>query len=79
MNFVYGRVAILLNDHENYRTDTEAMDALILKDFTFKFCNSCTRPPAEPRASCCGCVRVPLRCVCCCSPRLLTRCCSPTF
>ena len=40
MNLVYTRIAIHLTDQENYRTDTEYEDALIVKLFIFQFVNS---------------------------------------
>lgn len=39
-NVVYGKVAILLNDYENHRTDVKYEDALIAKTFIFQFVNS---------------------------------------
>lgn len=40
MNLVYKKVAIFLTSFENYRTETEYEDALILKVFLFQFVNS---------------------------------------
>ena len=39
LNFVYGKISIALNDFENYRTETEYANALIIKSFLFKFVN----------------------------------------
>jgi hypothetical protein len=41
MNLVYKQLAVLFNDLENHRTDTEHENALIAKTFVFQFCNSC--------------------------------------
>lgn len=40
LNMVYQRVALALNNWENYRTNTEYNDALITKTFAFQFVNS---------------------------------------
>lgn len=40
MNTVYTKVATILNDLENHRTDTQYEDALITKTFLFQFFNS---------------------------------------
>jgi len=40
LNGFFGEIAINLNNHENYRTDTEYEDALIAKTFAFQFINS---------------------------------------
>jgi len=40
MNIVYKKVAVWLNNFENYRTDTSYEDALIVKVFSFQFVNS---------------------------------------
>lgn len=40
MNIVYRSVAVYFNDTENYRTETEYNDALILKTVIFQFFNS---------------------------------------
>lgn len=40
LNAYYVRGAILLNNNENYRTETEYEDSLILKTFVFQFINS---------------------------------------
>ena len=42
MNYLFGDIAIRLNNHENHRTDTEYEDALISKTFLFQFFNSYT-------------------------------------
>lgn len=39
LNFVFGYVAVWLNDLENHKTDSEYENALILKHFMFKFVN----------------------------------------
>jgi len=38
-NFVYDMLAVKLNNWENYRTETEYEDALILKLFAYQFIN----------------------------------------
>lgn len=38
-NFIYNIISIKLNNWENYRTDTEYEDALIMKVFLFQFVN----------------------------------------
>lgn len=40
MNYVYGSVAVYLNEYENHRTETIYEDALIGKTFIFQFVNS---------------------------------------
>jgi len=40
LNFVYQRLARYYNDLENWRTDTEYQDNLIMKTFVFQFVNS---------------------------------------
>lgn len=40
MSAVYNRVAVLLTDAENHRTDTAYEDSLIGKTFVFQFVNS---------------------------------------
>lgn len=40
LNVVYFYAAIMLNDYENHRTDTQYEDALISKTFVFQFVNS---------------------------------------
>lgn len=40
LNKFFGEAAIILNDQENHRTDTEYEDALIAKTFVFQFVNS---------------------------------------
>jgi len=40
MNVAYQRVAVLINNLENHRTETEHEDALIIKTFLFQFINS---------------------------------------
>ena len=42
LNQIYGRVAIKLNDWENYQKETEYQDALTIKFFIFSFVNSYT-------------------------------------
>jgi hypothetical protein len=37
---IFNSIAIKLNNRENYRTDTDYEDALIVKKFTFDFFNS---------------------------------------
>lgn len=39
-NSLYSRIAIVLNNYENHRTDTEYEDALIIKTFLFQMVNS---------------------------------------
>lgn len=39
-NYLFGHIALQLNDYENHRTDTEFEDALISKTFSFQFVNS---------------------------------------
>ena len=39
INFMFTRLAMSLNDFENYRTDTEYRNHLILKVFSFRFVN----------------------------------------
>jgi len=40
LNYLYGKVARHLTDIENHRTDTQYVDALIIKNFAFQFINS---------------------------------------
>jgi hypothetical protein len=40
MNYVYGSLAVYLNEYENHRTETVFEDALIGKTFVFQFVNS---------------------------------------
>ena len=40
MNFVYGKVAVLLTNWENHRTESQYSGALITKMFVFQFVNS---------------------------------------
>jgi len=42
LNIIYGKVAVVLNDWENHRTDTDYEDALTFKYFVFSFVNSYT-------------------------------------
>lgn len=39
-NIVYSRIAVVLTDSENHRTDTQFEDALVSKLFVFQFVNS---------------------------------------
>ena len=39
-NAIYGELAIICNNYENHRTDTQYEDALISKTFVFQFVNS---------------------------------------
>jgi hypothetical protein len=39
-NILYGKLAVLLADWENHRTDTEYQDSLITKTFLFQFVNT---------------------------------------
>lgn len=39
-NVIYGKLAVLLADWENHRTDTEYQDSLITKTFLFQFVNT---------------------------------------
>ena len=68
MNYIYGRLSVVLNEYENHRTETIYEDALIGKTFMFQFVNSFAAlfyisfvkpfiPTMDP-----------------CSPRLLPRC-----
>jgi len=40
LNYVYKRIAVVLTDWENHRTDSDYEDALIVKTFAFQFVNS---------------------------------------
>jgi hypothetical protein len=40
LNEVYARIAVVLTEFENHRTQTGFEDALILKTFLFQFVNS---------------------------------------
>ena len=40
MNIVYGKIGVMLNDHENHKTETDYEDNLIAKTFLFQFVNS---------------------------------------
>lgn len=40
LNQVYGRAAVFMNNFENHRTDSDYENALIAKNFLFKFVNS---------------------------------------
>ncbi|CAG9311107.1 unnamed protein product [Blepharisma stoltei] len=39
-NFIYGKLAIKLNDRENHRTQSSYENSLIIKTYTFQFINS---------------------------------------
>eukprot|EP00475_Leptophrys_vorax_P019655 TRINITY_DN26951_c0_g1_i1.p1 TRINITY_DN26951_c0_g1~~TRINITY_DN26951_c0_g1_i1.p1 ORF type:complete len:822 (+),score=220.07 TRINITY_DN26951_c0_g1_i1:213-2468(+) len=39
-NFIYSKISARLNEYENHRTETEYRDAMISKNFLFKFVNS---------------------------------------
>jgi len=40
LNYVYRRISVILNDYENHRTESQYENALIAKNFVFKFFNS---------------------------------------
>ena len=42
LNLIYGKVAVALNDWENYQKETDYQDALIRKTFLFTFVNTYT-------------------------------------
>jgi hypothetical protein len=51
INFFFTALSIKLNNFENYRTDTEYRNHLILKVFTFRFVNYFVSQRARARAS----------------------------